>query len=184
MNETKKDYYTSQSEINAMQEELAHAFDLDVTKTNTYARKKIFKIIESVISVLIICVLGKIFLDVTTARANNQVPTVFGYQIYEVQTGSMDPTLPVNSLIVSEQVSKEDLLKTGDVITFVHDEVTITHRIIEVLKENEEIRYRTKGDNAMNSIDPDLIKPEEVKARFIMKLPFYLSWGDDGGEAA
>lgn len=45
------------------------------------------------------------------------VPKIMGYQTYDVLTGSMEPELPVGSLILVETVDPA-LLVEGDIITF------------------------------------------------------------------
>lgn len=179
-----KKYYTDATQIAQMLEELAHAHDLEVENLNLRKRQKIKGYIGKGVFIIIFVLFVKIYIDINSAKANGQVPTVFGYQVYEVQTGSMDPTLPVNSLIVSKEVTAKDEITAGDIITFVHNQTTITHRVIEVVDENGETRYRTKGDNALNSVDPDLLRKDEIKARFIMKLPFYLSSSESEGDAS
>lgn len=180
----KKNYYTTEEEIIRMQNELDLAHDLSLDRKNTYTWKKVFKMVSSVLSVVIICLLFKTWFDVMDAKSRGEVPTVFGYQIYEVQTGSMDPTLPVKSLILSKKVENPNNLEKGDIITFINgDGVTVTHRIIEVVNTNGEIGYRTKGDNAENSIDPEILKPHQVKALYKVKLPFRLPESEAlGGE--
>lgn len=178
---TNKSYYTGEMEITAMQDELAHAHEMLLQEDNVYKRRKLLHVVSTTLSFLVIGFLVYVFLMVSTARANGEVPTLFGYQIYEIQSGSMDPTLPVQSLILSQQVDENDTLKVGDVITFIHNDVTITHRIIDVRTDEQGVKYQTKGDNAANSIDPELIPHSEVQAKFLVKLPFYLSTSDTTG---
>lgn len=177
-----KQYYTSQKEIIAMQEELRNAHNQTLQQKDTYTRKKIMRYAGRVVGILLICLLCKVYFDVESAKAKGETPTVFGYQVYEVQSGSMDPTLPVKSLIIAKKYDTNRLLTKGDIITFEHDGTTITHRIIEVHNVDGQISYTTKGDNAQNSIDPEPVYPKEIKATFITKLPFYLSSDESAGD--
>ena len=74
---------------------------------------------------------------------------LIGYDVYVVLSGSMEPEYHVGSLIYVEEVDYTQL-KPGDVITYMVSEDTIaTHRITEVLidEENPTVRrYFTKGD--------------------------------------
>ena len=74
---------------------------------------------------------------------------LFGLQVYSVLSGSMEPEYPVGSLIYVKKVDYKEL-KVGDPITYLLDEDTVvTHRIIEVLIDEEDpntIRYFTQGD--------------------------------------
>ena len=70
---------------------------------------------------------------------------IFGFRLYCIQTGSMEPSYPVGMMIVVEPVDF-DRLDVGDVITFAKDSDTVvTHRIVEIDREQQLIT--TKGDN-------------------------------------
>ena len=63
----------------------------------------------------------------------------FGFRIFKVATGSMEPTLSINSIIV---VKKTDDLNIGDIITFQDSRGYTTHRIVEMNEDS----ITTKGD--------------------------------------
>lgn len=68
-----------------------------------------------------------------------------GYQVFNVVSGSMEPTYHVGDLIYVKSVDP-DSVKVGDPITFVLNEdlVVATHRVIRIDAENR--RFYTKGD--------------------------------------
>ena len=72
-----------------------------------------------------------------------------GLQPFVVLSGSMEPTYHVGSLIYVKSVDYKEL-QVGDPITYMLDEDTVvTHRIIEVLVDEEDpdvLRYFTQGD--------------------------------------
>lgn len=74
---------------------------------------------------------------------------VVGLQPYVVLSGSMEPTYHVGSLIYVKAVDYRELT-VGDPITYmVSQDTVVTHRIIEVLVDEEDpntIRYFTQGD--------------------------------------
>ena len=83
-------------------------------------------------------------------------PRVLGYQTSTMLTGSMAPLINAGDVVVS--VSKPvSGLKIGDVITYgipVEDHRIETHRIIEVIRNDDgTTAIRTKGD-ANNGADP------------------------------
>ena len=75
----------------------------------------------------------------------------FGYTYFEVQSGSMASTININDIII---VKLDEKYKKGDIITYKSNGSFITHRIIEINKN----QYITKGD-AIDSND----KPTEKK---------------------
>ena len=69
-----------------------------------------------------------------------------GLQVFTVLSGSMEPQLPVGSLIYVKPADAASL-KEGDVITFLLNKDTVaTHRITQILSEAGELRFVTKGD--------------------------------------
>ena len=74
---------------------------------------------------------------------------VVGLQPYVVLSGSMEPTYHVGSRIYVKAVDYKELT-VGDPITYmVSQDTVVTHRIIEVLVDEEDpetIRYFTQGD--------------------------------------
>ncbi len=75
---------------------------------------------------------------------------IVGLKVFTVLSGSMEPVYHVGSLIYVKEVKPSELA-IGDDITFMVDKDTVaTHRIIEVLtdEENPDLRrFRTQGVN-------------------------------------
>jgi signal peptidase len=91
-----------------------------------------------------------------------------GDTLYEpVYTGSMEPAIPVGSVVVIKPVNTETL-KTGDIICFKLSEPTsITHRIFNVTDEG----FVTKGD-ANEGPDQWIVKKESVIGKVILTIPY------------
>lgn len=68
-----------------------------------------------------------------------------GLQVYNVISGSMEPSYSVGDLIYVKEVDP-DSVKVGDPITFVLNEdlVVATHRVVAIDSENRQ--FTTKGD--------------------------------------
>ena len=96
--------------------------------------KKIWDVFTSVIVILV--VIAAIFL---------MGSRLIGLQVFNVVSGSMEPTYSVGDLIYVKTVDP-DSVKAGDVITFVLNEelVVATHRVVKVDAENRQ--FTTKGD--------------------------------------
>jgi signal peptidase I len=110
--------------------------------------KKHMKWISNIGYGLVMITLLVMIAMVISSRASGGEPELFGHQIKTVLSGSMEPTFKTGSVIVVEKLTNTKNLKKDDVITFKKDEKNIvTHRIIEVVKQGDNIFYRTKGDN-------------------------------------
>lgn len=165
----RKEFYTTDEEIQALRDEMNKARKKSKYKNN---KIKYTKIISNTIFGLLVILLTSTLFLVDRVKSTGEVPSVFGYQLYQVETGSMVPTLDVGSIIISKEPKSSENLEVGDIVTFDSGENIITHRIIEVVKEENEIKYRTKGDNPVNTPDLELLDPENIKGKFVMKIPF------------
>ena len=83
------------------------------------------------------------------------VPRLFGYHIYTVISGSMEPAIPTGSLVYIQEMEPEDV-KADDVIAFygAKDSASIiTHRVVENRVLMGE--FITKGDaNQTEDMNP------------------------------
>lgn len=91
-----------------------------------------------------------------------------------IATGSMKPLIHEGDVIlIKRAVKEEDIfqLKEGDIIQFIRDDILITHRILQVVRDDDgNISFRTKGDN--NSVeDARLVLPNEVRGTLTGILP-------------
>lgn len=89
--------------------------------------------------------------------------------VYAVKSGSMTPTISIGSLILAK---KEPAYQKGDIITFTENSnETTTHRIIEIIKQNDSVSYRTKGD-ANKIPDSLIVTPEYIVGKVFASLPY------------
>lgn len=91
-------------------------------------------------------------------------PTVFGYAQAVVASGSMEPALQVDDLVITKA---EPIYAQGDIIMFVRDDMVVTHRIAQVEPEG----FVTKGD-ANDSADPGApVTLDDVIGRVVLTVP-------------
>lgn len=113
--------------------------------------------------------------SVYIAKSRGEVPKILGgFSLFVVESGSMEPTLTVGSVIVAKEPNDVRSLKTGDIVTFrTPSGHVVTHRIVEVVSTQDgSVQYRTEGDNPINSPDQVLLAPERVIGVFLLKIPF------------
>lgn len=113
---------------------------------------------------LILVIYGKCSLTFT----DKIYPSYFGYTLFEVASGSMEPTLKIDDVILVK-VMRDDL-KKGDIIAFQNEDVVITHRIL--LIDGDTITV--KGDKN-NTIDKP-INRSQVIGKVIKILPKFGVW--------
>ena len=158
--------YTSKQEIDKMK------IDLE-KKLNSKIKKFTYKRVNRFINVVIMAFLVGIFVNIELDKQAGRIPDVFGLQVFQVETASMEPTLPVGTLILNQIPKDESDIEEADIITFTYENNIITHRIVAIKQDDKgRIYYQTKGDNINNSIDPWNIYFEDIISKNIMQLPF------------
>ena len=112
---------------------------------------------------------------------------VDGWTVQTVASGSMAPTIPTGSVILSRPVAAS-AVAVGDVIVFVSpvggtvqagadgvfeasEPMLITHRVIAVGTDGSAPAFRTKGD-ANEAEDPWLVPADAVQARYVAHVPY------------
>ncbi|GAM15445.1 signal peptidase I SipW [Mesobacillus selenatarsenatis] len=135
--------------------------------------KRTTKIIGNVLYGIVFAALLLMIVMVISSRASGGEPQLFGYQFKTVLSGSMEPTFKTGSLIVVKEVKDAKILKENDVITFRQDEKNVvTHRIVEVVKQGDNVFYRTKGDNNEEA-DVNPVMTQNVVAKYSgITIPF------------
>lgn len=126
---------------------------------------KILKWIGRVITFLLALILcANIYTIAARSFGNSRMPTVFGFANAVVVTGSMEPTIHVNDMII---VHSQKDYQVGDIVTYLPkgSGTPVTHRIIE--KNGDKVT--TQGD-ANNGADPE-IKTEQIVGKVIMTIP-------------
>ncbi len=94
----------------------------------------------------------------------NDYSSFFGYSIFEVQTGSMEPEISKGDWII---VKEGDTFELNDIVTFKQDENFITHRIIERYNET----FITQGD--ANNKEDDPIVLSQIVGEVVGVIPLF-----------
>ena len=114
--------------------------------------------------ILTLVIYGKCVLLFT----DNKYPNYFGYTLFEVASGSMEPTLYINDVILVKINNKN--LKLDDIIAFYSDDAIITHRIVFM----DGNMLTVKGDNN-NTIDVP-IEVGQVIGKVVKVFPKFGVW--------
>ena len=105
-----------------------------------------------------------------------------GLTPYTVLSGSMEPAYHVGSLIYVRPIDAQDI-EVGTPLTFTVSDGSLvaTHRVVEIITENGETLYITKGD-ANDVTDPPL-KYSRVIGSPVFSIPFlgyFSTWLQSG----
>lgn len=97
------------------------------------------------------------------------------FDAYIIVSPSMIPNINVQDAIIIGRVDPKDL-KQGDIISYLatdsyYSGKVITHRIIGIEESNNQLLFRTKGDNN-NVADGVLVSEDNVYGKVLFKIPF------------
>ncbi len=100
----------------------------------------------------------------------DKIPNVFGYKPFIVLSGSMETKIHKGDLIITKIIDPKTL-KINDVIAFRDAENTVTtHRIIDIVEDDGETYFITKGDNN-NTQDENLVEYNDVEGLYLTRIP-------------
>lgn len=133
--------------------------------------KKIIKVIVYIFVALLIIINGTIL----GMKMLGKQPSILGYHIYYIASGSMEPTIKTGQVIVGKETDIKDL-KVDDIVTFYGTKGSlngkiITHRIKKIYEEDGQIYLITKGD-AVNDEDEAFLATDVIS---VMKFKIPLA---------
>ena len=125
------------------------------------------KVLKNTIFCIVVSILI-IFMSISFA--NNL--GVSKYKLYDVLTGSMSPTIKPGDFIVVKEIDANKV-ENGDIITFKsnNSKNLTTHRVVDVINDNGNISFQTKGD-ANDVLDPMLIDSNLLVGKVIFNIPY------------
>ena len=134
---------------------------------------KIIRIVKNVIFAVILVILVAIIALNIITRISGKTPSILGYSVYRVSSGSMVPTFEVGDIILCRECDPMTL-KDGDIITYdgtvgEFAGKSVTHRVIkEPYRENGNYYLVTKGDD--NPVEDSPISVSQVTGIFQSKI--------------
>ena len=129
------------------------------------------RILVKLIYILVLpIIIWNLAIIIQTLQNPNETPSVFGIKIFCIISGSMEPNISINDLVIIKEVPQNEI-NSKDIISFTVNGETITHRIENIsIDESGGLVYTTKGD-ANNIEDENKIKFENIEGKYIGKIP-------------
>ena len=122
---------------------------------------------KNLVRIVLLLVCG-VILGVNVYMANarnlvgNQLPMPFGFGAAVVLSGSMEPTLSVNDLII---VKEQEQYAVEDIVVYQSNSL-IVHRIVDM----NDTQVITKGD--ANNVQDSAITKDAIKGKVVCVIPF------------
>ena len=111
--------------------------------------KKFFLTLTNIISVLLIAA-SVVILCLVVFTKQGETPSLGGYTVFRITTGSMKPSYDTDTLILVKKTDPSEI-QVGDVISFYSSDPALdgavnTHRVTKIEQDGTEWKYTTKGD--------------------------------------
>lgn len=111
-------------------------------------RKILHGVVNGVSILLIVCALFVLLTVVFTRQG--ETPSVLGFSVFRVLSGSMEPAIHTDDMILVRRVAA-DAVQVGDVITFYSSDPMLggavnTHRVTAILEGGDGPMFETRGD--------------------------------------
>lgn len=131
--------------------------------------KKIIKYFLNTLTILLLCVLViAVYGKLQVLILKKSYSTYFGYSLFEVASGSMEPALSIDDVIIVNTNIKD--VHVNDIITYELDKSIITHRVISINGDN----IITKGD--YNNTADGKIERKNIIGKVVKVLPKFNIW--------
>lgn len=99
-----------------------------------------------------------------------------GYRFYTVVTGSMEPTIPTTSVVLTRCLREGETPRPGQIITFhvdrLGEDAVFTHYLREIKPdETGRVRFYTQGENA-DRYDDYTTYREDLIGTYVLHIPY------------
>lgn len=122
------------------------------------------QIVQIIVKSIVIGTLPFIMFIAVTSRSS----ILGGIRSFVVLTGSMEPAVPVGSIVFTKNFS---IYNPDDIVAFKIGNVTVTHRIIDFEIKNKDYFYKTQGD-ANNAPDSQQISGSQIIGKAFYIVPY------------
>lgn len=116
------------------------------------------------LTVVVLIMLPLVVFTLISSKTNK----LGGIQSFVVLTGSMEPAIKTGSVIYTQPTTS---YKPNDVIAFIQNGKTITHRIVDAKITEKSVEYVTKGD-ANNAKDSEAVLGASVVGEKVFVVPY------------
>jgi signal peptidase len=143
------------------------------TKKKVTIAHRIWTVVGVILCIILVPMLIlNLTLIVKSYTNSSEVPSVGGYLPMIVLTDSMYPNIQSGDLIICHTVDPEEV-EIGDTIAFFdpagNGSSVVTHQVIDVVTEEGELKFQTKGINN-NAADASLVPADNLVGEYQFRI--------------
>ena len=147
--------------------------ELEKLKKNKAVR--VLLAIKNIICWVLIVCLALLLVMMLYTRIKGEVPSVFGYSILRVSSGSMEPELMVGDVILDKNIDDVQSIRIDDIVTYKGsgetDGLLITHKVIKAPYKADDGTYYLQTKGIANEIPDNEISVDRVVSVMVCKIP-------------
>lgn len=134
------------------------------------------RIVKNIVCWTLIAILTVAVVVFMLTKVSGGSPTLFGFSLHRIITGSMEPELMIGDVILSKEIKDPSDIGIGNIITFQgdarFDNQKVTHRVLVAPYDDGKgnLVLVTKGD--ANKNDDGVINYTDVESKYLSKLDF------------
>lgn len=132
---------------------------------------KILNYIWTTIKTIFYLCLGSVLLIIISQRIFNNA-SVFGYRIFTVASGSMEPKYKILDMIIVKEINPKDIKVKDDIVYQGKEESyagkIITHRVIEIKENKGKREFITQG--IANPLKDPLVHEDQIYGKVLHKF--------------
>lgn len=137
------------------------------TRSKGDIAKKILQIVLKILYQILIILCVILIIVIFMQKISNSNRTIFGYRLFRVITGSMEPEYDIGVVVICKEIPINNI-KVGDDIVYYgkygeYNGKIIMHEVIEIDKDENgnNANFHAKGLHSASVEDPQ-IKPEQI----------------------
>ncbi len=98
---------------------------------------------------------------------------LFKYEPICILSNSMDPTYKRGDVVIFKKINNYELsnIPKDSIIVYTKEDKNIAHRVINTIKVDGNVLYKTKGDKN-NAPDTDLVQIEQIKGVYVFHIKY------------
>jgi len=173
----RKDYGAKTSKVERFglkKEKKRKKAEAEKEKSASKSGRGIFTIIARVMALMLVLIAGATVYFYAASNIGDGVPAIAGYKLTAMRTATMEPTLRLGDLVISVDVSVDDI-KEKDIITFKvgnSQGMVECHRVVRIETSPEgKTLLITQGDG-MTSEDEFPVEHDMIVGKVTRYIPF------------
>lgn len=137
-------------------------------KTQNIKKKKSCNIINIIQYIIIFILIAFIaYFSYQKFILNKRYVPFFNHNFFIILSGSMEPTINTNDLIVTSQ---KNVYEKNDIVAFSSGNYITVHRIVDVKNDTSGTKFITKGDSN-NTTDLEELDPNDIIGVYKFTIP-------------